>query len=178
MTSLSVPAPAIPVRLGLRENLGQFSLLVLINAFVGGMVGIERTVVPLVGTEEFGIGSEVVVFSFWQIRHRIGIVQIDGLPAERRLLLDPVKDVFRLNDCGNTSRGETPSSLYSSIISCAYACWVKPLNGIVTLGALSSGVIFAPRRLNNAILSRCGWHLQRLATAWQHRGPMQRRCGG
>jgi MFS family permease len=52
------------VRLGLRENLGQFSLLVLINAFVGGMVGIERTVVPLVGTEEFGIGSEVVVFSF------------------------------------------------------------------------------------------------------------------
>jgi MFS family permease len=39
-------------------------LLVLINAFVGGMVGIERTVVPLVGTEEFRIGSEVVVFSF------------------------------------------------------------------------------------------------------------------
>ena len=52
------------VRLGLRENLGQFSLLVLINAFVGGMVGLERTVVPLVGTEEFGIGSELVVFSF------------------------------------------------------------------------------------------------------------------
>jgi MFS family permease len=64
MTSLSVPAAAAPIRLGLRENLGQFSLLVLINAFVGGMVGIERTVVPLVGTEEFGIGSEVVVFSF------------------------------------------------------------------------------------------------------------------
>jgi MFS family permease len=52
------------VRLGLRENLPQFSLLVLVNAFVGGMVGLERTVVPLVGTEEFGIGSEVVVFSF------------------------------------------------------------------------------------------------------------------
>ena len=52
------------VRLGLRENLAQFSLLVLVNAFVGGMVGLERTVVPLVGTEEFGIGSEVVVFSF------------------------------------------------------------------------------------------------------------------
>ena len=56
---------AIPqVRLGLRQNLAQFSLLVLVNAFVGGMVGLERTVVPLVGTEEFGIGSEVVVFSF------------------------------------------------------------------------------------------------------------------
>jgi MFS family permease len=52
------------VQLGLRENLAQFSLLVLVNAFVGGMVGLERTVVPLVGTEEFGIGSEVVVFSF------------------------------------------------------------------------------------------------------------------
>ena len=52
------------LRLGLRENLAQFSLLVLINAFVGGMVGLERTVVPLIGTEEFGIGSEVIVFSF------------------------------------------------------------------------------------------------------------------
>jgi len=52
------------VRLGLRENLAQFSLLVLVNAFVGGMVGLERTVVPLIGTREFGIGSEVVVFSF------------------------------------------------------------------------------------------------------------------
>jgi MFS family permease len=59
-----VPSAARPVRLGLRENLSQFSLLVLVNAFVGGMVGLERTVVPLVGTEEFGIGSEVVIFSF------------------------------------------------------------------------------------------------------------------
>jgi MFS family permease len=48
----------------LQENIAQFSLLVLVNAFVGGMVGLERTVVPLVGTEEFHIGSEVVVFSF------------------------------------------------------------------------------------------------------------------
>ena len=59
-TSARLPA----VRLGLRENVAQFSLLVLVNAFVGGMLGLERTVVPLVGTEEFGIGSEVVVFSF------------------------------------------------------------------------------------------------------------------
>jgi hypothetical protein len=34
------------VRLGLKENLGQFLLLVVVNAFVGGMVGLERTVVP------------------------------------------------------------------------------------------------------------------------------------
>jgi MFS family permease len=64
MTSLPARDAAARVRLGLRENLGQFSLLVLINAFVGGMVGLERTIVPLVGTEEFRIGSEVVVFSF------------------------------------------------------------------------------------------------------------------
>jgi hypothetical protein len=43
MTSVSVSAAAAPVRLGLRENLGQFSLLVLINAFVGGMVGRAAT---------------------------------------------------------------------------------------------------------------------------------------
>ena len=52
------------VTLGIKENWQQFSLLVLLNAFVGGMVGLERTVVPLIGTQEFGIGSEVVVFSF------------------------------------------------------------------------------------------------------------------
>lgn len=52
------------MRLGLRENWQQFALLVLVNVFVGGMVGLERTVVPLLGTEAFGIASEVVVFSF------------------------------------------------------------------------------------------------------------------
>ena len=43
------------VRLGLRENLAQFSLLVAINALVGGMVGQERTVVPLLGERTFGL---------------------------------------------------------------------------------------------------------------------------
>lgn len=43
------------VSLGLKQNWRQFSLLVLINAFVGGMVGIERTVVPLIGAEDFHI---------------------------------------------------------------------------------------------------------------------------
>ncbi len=52
------------VRLGLKENWQQFTLLVLVNMMVGGMVGLERTVVPLVGTEEFKIGSDVIVFSF------------------------------------------------------------------------------------------------------------------
>jgi MFS family permease len=52
------------VALGIKQNWRQFSLLVLVNAFVGGMVGLERTIVPLIGTREFGIASEVVVFSF------------------------------------------------------------------------------------------------------------------
>jgi MFS family permease len=52
------------VRLGLKENWQQFALLILINAFVGGMVGIERTVVPLIGSEEFGIASTTIVVSF------------------------------------------------------------------------------------------------------------------
>jgi MFS family permease len=52
------------VQLGLRENWRQFALLILVNAFVGGMVGIERTVVPLIGTEEFGIASTTLVVSF------------------------------------------------------------------------------------------------------------------
>ena len=52
------------VRLGLKENWRQFALLMLVNAFVGGMVGIERTVVPLIGSEEFGIKSTTLVVSF------------------------------------------------------------------------------------------------------------------
>lgn len=52
------------IRLGLRENLGQFSLLVLVNAFVGAMVGLERTVVPLIGEREFGLASKTAIISF------------------------------------------------------------------------------------------------------------------
>jgi MFS family permease len=52
------------IRLGLKENWRQFSLLVLINAFVGGMVGIERTVVPLIGSEDFHIESTTLITSF------------------------------------------------------------------------------------------------------------------
>ena len=53
-----------PIRLGLVANWKQFALLVLINAFVGGMVGIERTVVPLIGSEEFHLASTTLVTSF------------------------------------------------------------------------------------------------------------------
>ena len=53
-----------PARLGLRENAAQFSLLVLINAFVGLMVGLERAVLPLVGRESFHLASAAAVLSF------------------------------------------------------------------------------------------------------------------
>jgi len=57
-------ADASSVSLGLRANWPQFSLLVLINTFVGGMVGLERTVVPLIWSEEFKIASTTLVVSF------------------------------------------------------------------------------------------------------------------
>src|SRR4051812_32264235 len=59
-----MPATTATVRLGLRENLGQFSLLVAVNAFVGAMVGLERSTLPLIGRDDFGVTSSVAVMSF------------------------------------------------------------------------------------------------------------------
>ncbi len=53
-----------PVRLGLRENWLPFTLLVIVNICVGGLVGLERTTVPLIGTDVFGLTSDLAVFSF------------------------------------------------------------------------------------------------------------------
>ena len=52
------------VELGLREHAAQFSLLVAVNAMVGAMVGLERSTLPLIGEEEFGLGSSIAVLSF------------------------------------------------------------------------------------------------------------------
>lgn len=52
------------VELGLRQNLAQFSLLVAVNAMVGAMVGLERSTLPLIGQDVFGLGSSVAVLSF------------------------------------------------------------------------------------------------------------------
>jgi MFS family permease len=57
-------APRPRVELGLRENLAQFTLLVVVNALVGGMLGQERTVLPLLGQEEFGITAYTAGLSF------------------------------------------------------------------------------------------------------------------
>ncbi|MBH1962373.1 MAG: MFS transporter [Rhodocyclales bacterium] len=53
-----------PIRLGLRENLGQFSLLVLVNAFVGAMVGLERSILPAIAEQEFHIVARTAILSF------------------------------------------------------------------------------------------------------------------
>jgi MFS family permease len=52
------------VRLGLRENLGQFSLLLLVNAFVGAMVGLERSILPAIAEHEFHIVARAAILSF------------------------------------------------------------------------------------------------------------------
>ncbi|WP_042875926.1 MFS transporter [Cupriavidus necator] len=52
------------IRLGLRENLGQFSLLVLVNAFVGAMVGLERSILPAIAEQDFHIAARTSILSF------------------------------------------------------------------------------------------------------------------
>jgi len=52
------------VKLGLKENWRQFTLLVIINAFVGGMVGLERSILPRIAEAEFRIAAKTAIFSF------------------------------------------------------------------------------------------------------------------
>lgn len=52
------------IQLGLKENWKQFTLLVIINAFVGGMVGLERSILPQIATEEFAIAAKTAILSF------------------------------------------------------------------------------------------------------------------
>jgi MFS family permease len=52
------------VRLGLRANAGQFALLVALNALVGAMVGLERSVLPLVGKHDFALQSSATILTF------------------------------------------------------------------------------------------------------------------
>ena len=52
------------VQLGLKENWQQFTLLLIINAFVGGMIGLERSIFPQFAETQFGIGSSTAILSF------------------------------------------------------------------------------------------------------------------
>lgn len=51
-------------KLGLRQNWKQFSLLVVINAFVGAMVGLERSVLPLMAEADYGVAAKTAILSF------------------------------------------------------------------------------------------------------------------
>lgn len=52
------------VALGLKENWKQFTLLVIVNGFVGGMVGLERSILPRIAEEEFAIAAKTAILSF------------------------------------------------------------------------------------------------------------------
>ncbi len=60
------------VKLGLKANWKQFTLLVIINAFVGGMIGLERTILPEIADIEFGIAAKTSILSFIMV---FGIVK-------------------------------------------------------------------------------------------------------
>ncbi|HEY9841574.1 MAG: MFS transporter [Candidatus Sericytochromatia bacterium] len=57
-------ALAKPIRLGLHANVGQFALLVLVNAFVGAMVGMERSILPAIAEQEFHLLAHSAILSF------------------------------------------------------------------------------------------------------------------
>src|SRR5437773_8104033 len=52
------------IELGLRRNAGQFFLLVIVNAFVGAMVGLERSILPAIAEHEFHLAARAAVLSF------------------------------------------------------------------------------------------------------------------
>jgi MFS family permease len=79
--------------LGLRENLPQFGLLVAVNAFVGAMVGLERSTLPLIGRDDFGLASSAAVLSFIvafglaKAFTNLGAGALAGRLGRRRLLI-------------------------------------------------------------------------------------------
>jgi MFS family permease len=64
MSPSTSPLTSGAVRLGLRQNLGQFALLVVVNAFVGAMVGMERSILPAIAQQEFQLAARTAVLSF------------------------------------------------------------------------------------------------------------------
>src|SRR5690606_23143275 len=52
------------IKLGLKENVKQFTRLVIVNAFVGGMIGLERTIIPQMAEEDFGLAAKTAILSF------------------------------------------------------------------------------------------------------------------
>ena len=64
MTTPAVLDHGGALRLGLRENAAQFTLLVIVNAFVGAMVGMERSILPAIAEQDFHLVARTAVLSF------------------------------------------------------------------------------------------------------------------
>ena len=64
MTVAALTPPHPGIQLGLRENWSQFSLLVLVNAFVGAMVGLERSILPAIAEQDFELAAKTAMLSF------------------------------------------------------------------------------------------------------------------
>ncbi len=64
MTTAALTPPHPGIQLGLRENWSQFSLLVLVNAFVGAMVGLERSILPTIAEQDFALAAKTAMLSF------------------------------------------------------------------------------------------------------------------
>jgi len=81
------------VRLGLRENLAQFSLLMIVNAFVGGMVGLERSILPAIAEEDFHLAGRtaflafIVVFGIAKALTNYGAGRLSDRWGRKRLLV-------------------------------------------------------------------------------------------
>ena len=60
----STPPHNNKLKLGLRENLAQFTLLIVVNAFVGAMVGMERSILPAIAEQEFMLAARTAILSF------------------------------------------------------------------------------------------------------------------
>ena len=58
------PRDSSQIKLGLKPNINQFLLLIIVNAFVGAMIGLEQTVIPTLGKEEFDLESNALILSF------------------------------------------------------------------------------------------------------------------
>ena len=99
-----------PPRLGIRANLAQFSLLVAVNALVGGMVGQERTVVPLLATRIFHLQAFAAALSF--------IVVFGAVKALTNLFAGTLSDRF----------GRKPLYLAGAVVT---TLWAFPLFGLM-----------------------------------------------
>jgi MFS family permease len=78
--------PGLEIRLGIGANLWQFCLLVVINAFVGAMVGLERTILPAIAVHDFHLAARTAVLSF--------IVVFGVVKALTNYFAGPLSDIW------------------------------------------------------------------------------------